>query len=232
MAYWHNPVKQSWYFLPLIISSIYKIFENPSLCKLIWHKTAVENLAILFSQKRNFYRFLKIPPIRIKTGLGHLSSFQISSLRKGFTLESNPELPQFPGFTNPLVCQIQFAVTLHSIAISVHFATLPYPTQYYTMWPRTVSIPMTFSMFLQSLVQKFWRGRAKMEQDSITALTLLSSMELATPQTGFLDSAQQVHSFWNDSFIEHEKVHMALKYSSHILQWHERKVQTFAFITE
>ena len=121
----------------------------------------------------NFYRFLKIPPIRIKTGLGHLSSFQISSLRKGFTLESNTELPQFPGFTNPLVCQIQFAVTLHSIAISVHFATLPSSTQYYTMWPRTVSIPMTFSMFLQSLVHKFWRGRAKMEQDSITALTLL-----------------------------------------------------------
>ena len=41
------------------------------------------------------------------------------------------------------------------------------------MWPRTVSIPMTFSMFLQSLAQKFWRSRAKMEQDSITALTLL-----------------------------------------------------------
>ena len=43
----HNPVR---YFLPLIISSIYKVFENPSFCRLIWHKTAVENLAILFSQ--------------------------------------------------------------------------------------------------------------------------------------------------------------------------------------
>ena len=56
--------------------------------------------------------------IRIKTVLGHLSSLQ-----KGITLESNPELPQFPGFTKSaqhcklsLFCHIAF---LKSISYEV-----------------------------------------------------------------------------------------------------------------
>ena len=47
--------------------------------------------------------------------MGHLSSLQSSSSRKGITLESNPELPQFPGFTKSaqhcnlsLFCHIAF----------------------------------------------------------------------------------------------------------------------------
>ena len=56
--------------------------------------------------------------IRIKTVLGHLSSLQ-----KGITLESNPDLPQFPGFTKSaqhcklsLFCHIAF---LKSISYEV-----------------------------------------------------------------------------------------------------------------
>ena len=159
--------------------------------------------------------------IRIKTVLGHLSSLQSSSSRKGITLESNPELPQFPGFTKSaqhcklsLFCHIAF---LKSISYEVSSDSLHSHDFLY--------VPAESS-------PEHLAKQTKMEQDSITALTLLSSMELATPQTGFLDSAQQVHSFWNDSFMEHEKVHMAVKYPSHILQRHEREVQTYAFITE
>ena len=154
--------------------------------------------------------------IRIKTVLGHLSSLQ-----KGITLESNPELPQFPGFTKSaqhcklsLFCHIAF---LKSISYEVSSDSLYSHDFFYVS---AESSPENLAKQNQN------------EQDSITAQNCCSPMELATPQTGFLDSAQQVHSCWNDSFMEHEKVYMAVKYPSHILQRHERKGQTFAFITE